>query len=905
MAQIDNAIVAFNRGIVSPLALARVDLKRMALSAETQNNYMPRALGSMMLRPGWGYVGSTHSNRTSRNISFVRSASAVSRLEFTENIMRVWTNDALISRGVVNTTVTNGNFDADIAGWTDNDEAGGVSVWVTGGYMGLNGNGTDAGIRDQTVTVAVGDRNDEHALRIVVERGPVTLRVGTNTSDDSYINETELGTGTHSLTFTPAGNFNIRLMSRYKRQVLVTSCNIEADGTMTLPTPWGESDLQYIRASQESQSVDVLFVACVGYTQRRIERRSATSWSIVQYLANDGPMRVENLGPTTIMPSALSGNITLTASAPLFRSTQGPSANNAGALFRITSEGQRVEASVTGENQFTATIRITGVDSSRVFTEVITGLSATGSTVTLQRSLESNTGPWVDVTTYVADTTTTIDDTLDNQEAWYRVGVKTGDYVAGTIELALDYALGSVDGFVRLTQVISSTSADAEVITDLGGTEATAVWAEGEWSDYRGWPSAVALYEARLGWFGLGKEWMSITDAYDSFDASFEGDAGTISRSIGAGPLETINWAIPLQRLLLGGNSSEQSCRSNAFDEPITPSNFNIKPCSTQGSSNVQAVKIDDKGMYVQRGGTRLFELAFNAETYDYSSIDMTMLCPEVGRPSITRIAVQRQPDTRVHCVRSDGTAAVLVYDRRENVVCWVTLDTLGDIEDVCILPAAAGTDEDRVYYQVARTVNGATVRFHEKWALETECEGGTVNKQADAFVTFTNATPSTTISGLSHLAGESVVVWHDGVCPEDADGDVQTYVVTAGGTITIDTAATTGIVGLPYDASFKSAKLGQTLNKMKNIDHVGLVLRNTHAKGVKVGRDLVDTNMDYLPLIYQGGEVDADRVYTDYDEEGQEFPGQWGTDERVCLKSFAPRPANIMAATIVGQVYA
>jgi hypothetical protein len=35
------------------------------------------------------------------------------------------------------------------------------------------------------------------------------------------------------------------------------------------------------------------------------------------------------------------------------------------------------------------------------------------------------------------------------------------------------------------------------VITDLGGTAATDVWAEGEWSDYRGWPTAVAFHEGR------------------------------------------------------------------------------------------------------------------------------------------------------------------------------------------------------------------------------------------------------------------------------------------------------------------------------------------------------------------------------------------------------------------------
>ena len=52
----------------------------------------------------------------------------------------------------------------------------------------------------------------------------------------------------------------------------------------------------------------------------------------------------------------------------------------------------------------------------------------------------------------------------------------------------------------------------------------------------------------------------------------------------------------------------------------------------------------------------------------------------------------------------------------------------------------------------------------------------------------------------------------------------------------------------------------------MKRIDHLGLVLANAHAKGVKVGQSLVDDEMDFLPLIYRGAVVDPDRVYEEYD---------------------------------------
>lgn len=896
--------VAFNRGLISPLAIARVDLKRMAFSAEIMTNWMPRTLGSMMPRPGFGYLGSTASNAASRFIPFVFATDDTAMLEFTTGAMRVWIDDAVLTRVSVSSAVSNGNFDLNLTGWTDSDEVGGTSAWVAGGYMGLTGNGTAAAIRDQQVTVAAADRGGEHALRIVIERGPVLLRVGSTSGGDEYLNEMTLRTGTHSLAFTPTGNFYIRFLSRLERQVLVDSCNVESSGAVSISSPYSSSDLDNIRGGPDSQSGDVVFVACEDYTQRRIERHAVRSWSVVLYQPEDGPFRGENTGPITITPSGLAGNVTLTASAALFRSTHAPTDDSGGALFRLTSTGQTVTQTAIAQNTFTNAIRVTGVDATRVFAMVVTGLSGSGSTVTLQRSLESDAGSWSDVASYTTDQSTSYDDGLDNQIAWYRIGVKTGGYAGGTIVMTLTYSAGSIDGVARVTEYTSSTVVSAEVLVELGGTAATDVWAEGQWSDRRGWPTSVSFYEGRLGWAGKDGVQLSVSDAFESFDEETEGDSGPINRTIGSGPVDVINFILPLQRLILGAQGAEFSCRSTAFDEPLTPTNFNLKPASTQGSATVSALKVDSRGMFVQRGGTRLFELVFDPNKYDYDSSDMTKLVPEIGQPSIVRIAIQRQPDTRIHCVRSDGKAAVLVHDEAENVLCWLLIETNGSVEDVCILPGEDGDEEDRVYYVVKRTINGSTVRYLERWALESECVGGSLNKQADAFITFSQAS-STTVSGLSHLIGASVVVWQNGVCPEDAAEDPKTYVVSGSGTITLDTAATAGVVGLPYTAQWKSAKLGHSLTALSRIDHLGLILRDAHPKAMRFGPSFTDSEMNRMPLTSQGAPINTNTVYSEFDEEPIEFPGTWGTNSRVCLEVLAPRPVTVLAGIVQGEGYA
>ena len=974
------AYYAFNRGVVSPLGLARADQKRVALSAETMTNWIPRVLGSMSLRPGWKYLGATKSNNHTRMLPFVFSTTDTSIIELTDTVMRVWDEDALVTRPAVTSAVANGNpfvrysavvtftggaspdcvyvgadnFAVDdavsftstgtlpaalasgsiyyvkavntgtntitvaatrptaaepaitmatagigthtiynhsfLTSWTDNDETGAYSEWATPSYMALTGTGTSAAIRDQTVTVI--ETNVVHALHIYIERGPVTIRVGTSTSDDSYVNETVLETGYHSLAFTPTGDFNIRFLSRQVPIVYVGYCYMEAAGAMEITTPWLEDDLDAIRADQ---SGDVVFIACKDYQQRRIERRDNNSWSVVLYKANDGPFMTINTSETTITAASIVGNTTLTSSQPIFRST------NVGGLFQLISTGQTINATLTNLNDVSPSIRVTGVSTDRTFSVYLTGGFAGGRVVTLQYSLDDAT--WIStVTTYVVDTATSVTDGQNNQIVYYRVRLTTLG-AAGNTASALAIATGSITGVGRVTSYTSPTVVNVEVVKDFGGVDATVYWSEGYWSDRRGWPTCVVFHEGRLWWAGAGNIWGSVSDAYDSFDPEYVGDAGPLNRKITKGPVDVINFMMSLQRMIVGTQGFELSVKSSALDDPLTPTNFTIRPGSGQGSANVQPIQIDQRGMYVQRGGLRVYELSVDTNTYDYTSTDITALVPELGSPGIVHMVVQRQPDTRIHCIRSDGTVMIGIYDKTEEVLCWCDLETNGLVEDAVVLPSETGSSEDRVYYVVNRTINGSTVRYLEKWAKETECRGSTLNLQADSYVSFA----STGTPAVAHLEGEEVVVWQDGFCPVDSNGDIKTYTVS-GGTITLDDAAATGIVGLAYTAQWKSAKIGMQTslaqsiqNDPKRISKIGLIAAWFHPKGITYGPDF--TNLDDMPEIEDGYPINQDTVRTAYDQHEIVFPATWSSDSRLCVQAQAPRPVTLLSAKIQIEV--
>lgn len=915
------AVVACNRGIISQFAMARIDLKRYPFAAQVQTNWMPRAVGSMMLRPGLGYVDDTYNDQFSVNLPFIFSLTDTAMIELTNQAMRVRVSEQVISRAAVGTTITNGNFSGNLTGWNDEDQAGCVSEWVAGNFMQLTGNGFNYAIQSQQVSVAPADRGNEHALRIVVNSGKVMLRVGSSDGLDDYIQETTLPPGTHSLAFVPAGAFYIQFYASATYPALVTSCNIEAAGVMILPTPWLTDDLRLIRFDQ---SADVIYLAAdstvttgIGYQQYMIQRRSLRSWSIVLYLADDGPFQLENSSQVTLTPGALNGPTTVTASQPTFYDSQ------IGSLINITSTGQNVSASLAGAGQQTNYVQITGLSnlnpgdpsvSQRAMTINISGTWV--GTVTLQRSVGSP-GAWIDVESYTSNQTNLVyDDGLDNQIIYYRLAFETGNYTSGTAVCSITYANGSILGIARITGWVSSTVVNVNVLKDFGNTTSSTLWALGLWSNYQGWPTAVLLYEGRLWWVGRGYITGSVSDAYASYDQTVTGDSGPLIIQIGAGPLDSIAWLIPLQAMVIGGQAGEHFLLSNALQEPLTPTDFNIKTYSTQGSAAVAALKKDLECIFLQRSGQRIFSVSFNP-IYLVSNIDeLTKYAPDVtgyGTPpgaevTVVKIAIQRQPDTRIHAILSNGNVAVMVYDKLEDLQCWVLVETTnGLIEDVLVMP---GVSEDTVYYWVNRTVNGVTKRSMERWALEAECIGGTVNKNADCHFVFNNGTPQNTITGLpANLYGQQVVVWADGIdySPTSAAGIQTLYMVSNSGVVTMagGVTVTQGVVGLPYTAQYQSTKLaygsktGTALNKKKVTPKIGLMLANTHRLGLRYGMDFAWNHLSDLPGVEGGAVVPANTVYTNYDYEQMEFPGDWDSDARICLVAQAPRPCTVLGFTM------
>lgn len=800
-----------------------------------------------------------------------------------------------------------------------------ASAVFTSGTLTLNATaeGTIASVRKRVI-VDTGDVDVEHSLAINVGRGPVTLRVGSTSGDDDYINETSIGTGYHNLAFTPSGNFHITLRSTSIVDRIISSLTIGDTGTVAVTAPWTANDIDNIRYDQ---SADVVYVDCSGIKPHKIERRgTGRSWSVVEYAPDNGPFLATRSTSAQLSVSHFYGNTTMESDVPFF------TAGHTGALFSLTHDGQSGEWALGALNAKTDTFKVTGIsdtgttppsDSERAITFSVTGTWA--GTITIERSFDDEDFGFKAISTTLGqgsatDTGTfskTIIDKDDNVEVYYRAKITA--YTSGVAIVNVTYGNGQTTGVVRVTAYNGTQSVDVEVLERPSDTGYTEDWQEGYWSDANGYPTAVALHGGRLAHSNGANLFMSVSDDYENFSQSVIGDAGPIIRTLGSGPVDNIFYLVSLLRLIVGTAGAEIAIRSSSLDEPLTPDNSSARTFSTQGSANLRAVKLDTRAIMVQRSKQRLFMIGFGVQgdaLGDYEGYELTLLVPDLLAAGVVSIAIQRQPDTRIHCVLADGKVAILTYEPQEEVICWTMWETNGTVERAMVLP---GVTEDAVYYHINRTINGTTKRFLEKWAKESECLGDTgLSWLADCAVSFSDTGRATSFADAAvHLPNTSVIAWGDldtGTTPyvdlsPDVAGVQTTYTVDTGGDLDISGLGLTngvhqGVVGLGYTAHWKSTKLayaaqfGTALSQFKRVDKIGLLLYQAHPNALFFGSDT--GHLDPIQRVQQGAVIDEDVIFETLDAFPTPFNGTWSEDSRIALKAIAPRPVTILACVPV-----
>lgn len=903
MGKVNALVHAFNRGETSVAALARIDQEKMRLAAEVQENLLPYTIGKALMRPGTEYLGTSRSNAKARYIPFVKRLSDTAIIEMVSGYMRVWLDDELITRPSVTSTVADGDMSAS-TGWTLT--ATNATATISGGVLTLAcpARGTTALAKQQVTTSSA---STEHALRIVVTRGPITFECGSTDGDDDYITRSLLDTGEHSLAFTPSGSYWIRFSHRNERQAIVDSITVESAGTMEIAAPWTEAQLWEI---SRDQSADVIFLAHEDWQTQKIERRGTRSWSLADYKTDDGPFALSSPLDRNIKitPAAAFGNTTLAADAAIFKST------DVGSLYKVEAAGFNAMFQLAADLTFTEAVRVAGIAPDNSIS--VTRAGTWAGTLRLQRSHDGPDSGFVDVsgTTYVSSNGTTAyapAATYNNVIHWFRVGFsQAADYTSGVAEVTITVGsavdggvnaseTGGVAGIFRVTAYTSSTSVDAEVLKYPSSLSASANWSRGEWSDRRGHPSALTFHDGRLYFSAFDRFAGSVSDAYTSFSLDVEGDSAPVIRSIAtSGMVPRCNNLVSLQRLLFLTEGSEVSARSSNFDAPMTATDITLRDAGTVGAGTGPAVKIDKHAVYIDSAQTSLQKVYYDFNSQDYETQPIAELNEDYGEGGLVTTAIQRaKRQPYIWTVRADGECRIVLYkptQEVEAVISFISDGASGLIEDVCVVRTVT---EDRVYLSIKRTISGGTVRYLEKLCLHSEAIGGTATKLADSGVYA--AGPVTSVTA-AHLASQTGLIgW--GVTSGGVKTVLEDLSANGSGVVSLGGTYSNVWVGLSYQGRYQSAKLaygaqgGTALLQAKRVPQIGLLLANTHRDALNVGRTFSALSAFTLKSDSEAALSDANAIKSVHDDFSKPFAGTWDTDSRVCITVNPGHPATLL----------
>lgn len=283
-------------------------------------------------------------------------------------------------------------------------------------------------------------------------------------------------------------------------------------------------------------------------------------------------------------------------------------------------------------------------------------------------------------------------------------------------------------GYVEILAYSSPRSVSAIVRQHLpkNASNGTSYWAEGVFSGVQGYPRAIAFIEQRTALAGASGQParvdLSETGGFEAFRAGTLAD-NAISLEVDSGLVNAILWMEKGVTWFVATNGAIYALQTTD-NSPLTPDNLPyVKEMNAYGSADIHPLKIGGKLLYVQRGGKRVRELDYEADTANDLRSDRTVLARHVTNDNavITQWSYQQDPNQTVWAVRSDGVLLAMTYFPEQDVIAWSRHVTDGSFESVATIPTATS---DQTWVVVKRTINGNVVRYLEYFdpSVNTDC---------------------------------------------------------------------------------------------------------------------------------------------------------------------------------------
>lgn len=872
MARFLDLYTNFTAGALSPLLQGQVNLKKYENSLETCKNFLIKPHGPLIRRPGSEFINNTRNNLESHNRSFIFSTTQAYILEFTENMLRFYTNGGLVLKSSGSPDFANGTFATDIASWTDAStgassiahDAGDATMQLVCGASG------QAEAR-QSIASLVPHR---YNVTLDVTDNPITYAVGTTAG------ASDLGSGTLAVGASKTFNFysgsNTTVHFSFINASTSTTAEVDNIALSASPyeiaTPW---TLAEIKEAGFTQSADEIIIAHNDYVPRVLSRTASDNWAIAEAEILDGPYLPKNV--VTVRPVVSQINTfllpdnSLPGSQTLLASTAGTfTADDVGRHVRMRGTtgrpyGWGIITAYTSGTEVTVDWK-TPVDGTAnvvngTFDEGVYGWPSLTANPTWDSGnqrmelagtediTQAYVGDYAD--TYFIKATVTGTLTLE-------VGTSSGasdllsTTVTGTQEKSFEIAADGDEVFIRFRS-LSGTNYIDDIQVYTKPKDSTD-WFLGAWGDRSqlGYPNVASYFEQRLILASSKGEpqtfWGSQTGDFFNFSPDDDDNNDNITAR------SALNYTLADERLnkitaisgqgaLIFHTSGPIFVGNNAESGTLPP--LIVKKAIAESTAEfIDTVSTATTTVFAHGSKKIIFDMAFDFERDGYAPRQLSRLADQYMSSPITSIALQDAPDKIIWMTREDGVLLSLTFERDENVVAWAEHALGGTDTKVLNVTTIPSTDGTEVWMTVERTIDGGTKRFVER--LKPEFRFNTVENAffVDSGLTY-DGVSAIMISGLDHLEGETVSILRDGI--QDPDQEV------VDGAITLTEASEVVHVGFPYESLAVTVPLEIKTSGMPTLQGLRsrifeIVIKFFETVGAQYGAAVEDT-LDQIPF--------------------------------------------------------
>ena len=698
------AVISLSAGKLTPLIDVRSDTEKYSSGCRILKNMIPLIYGPVTRRPGTKYIADAEDHDVkSRAVSFIFSATIAYELEFSDQILNVYFEGALIEGDIVTPYL-----EADLFALQFKQSAD--VMWI------VHPSYAPRKLSRVSVTEFTLDT-------ITFDKGPFIERNDIAEEDDVTLAVTGTAIATATAGAAGAGEFTITTTTD-------TSALFPVNGRFYVTDSTGNDNAYTVKTSSWTTPTLTL-----------VPNEAVADGT------DDGQIMVD------------SGTVTLAASSAVF--TTGLSGHT-GALFKLTHKRLKTVSKGT-KSSGTGTIG-EAIDVKGAWT--LTTAGNWGGTVEIQRNEDGTNWETFRtyVSTLTAGQGSFNAQKSDVEEAngvQYRINAT--ETITGTLESTFIVDNSTQDSIFRISATASTTSVTATAIVAAPDNTATKRWAEGSWSAVRGYPSAITFFGERsiYGFTNSDAQniWLSQVGEFEDFEAGIN-DADSFALR-----LPTANrgrWLGSLEALIAGTTGDEWRIRSTTLDEALTPKNWDIKKQTSHGGANIQALEVNEAILFIDFVARKVREFTFSDPKQKFVSPDLTALAEDITSGGITSAAVQKNPDSIIWFTIANSPYLIsMTYEREQNVVAFAEHPLGGDgiAESVTVSPS---TNEDRITLTVKRTINGNTRRFIEE--MQPRDWGSTTSAANSFFVDagIVDTGGDTTIE-IAYLEGETVSVLVDG----------------------------------------------------------------------------------------------------------------------------------------------